>query len=67
MKTNSERDHNNYLVVKKGTRKFYITPYESFYTVRDTKGVIQRLADGRRAFVQTEDQAVRLVETVEFV
>jgi hypothetical protein len=53
-----ERDRNGYAIVKVGTRKFYITPYNEFFAVRNVQGSIERDRDRQQLIFQTEDEAI---------
>lgn len=54
------RDRNGYLIVKIGNRKFYITPYDAYFAVRNVQGSIERV-DNKQLIFRTEQDAVKFL------
>lgn len=56
------RDKNGYAIVKVGTRKFFITPYNEHYAVRNVRGLIERTQQGQQLVFASEDAAINYLK-----
>jgi hypothetical protein len=53
-----ERDKNGYAVLTVARKKYYITPYQGYYAVRDVTGAIVRIDGNQQLIFESEDAAI---------
>lgn len=58
-----QRDNNGYAVLIVKRKKYYITPYNQYYAVRDKAGSIVRNEENKQLLFASENAAINYLNT----